>query len=117
MPPSPLLPLSPDPPDTQGGTYEGDWVNRVPHGQGRMVYSDGSIYIGGWQNFKYHGFGKVVQEGGVVFEGEWREGCMHGLGCAKAMGAPEVVEGHEGREVAGYDQKTEESDAERRMTK
>ena len=71
----------------QGGTYEGDWRNRAPHGQGRMVYSDGSVYVGGWENFKFHGYGKLVQEGGVVFEGEWREGRMHGSGRVEAQGA------------------------------
>ena len=69
---------------SQGGTYEGDWQNRAPHGQGRMVYSDGSVYVGGWKDFKFHGHGKLVQEGGVVFEGEFREGCMHGSGSAEA---------------------------------
>ncbi|CAN0240861.1 unnamed protein product, partial [Ectocarpus sp. 8 AP-2014] len=52
-----------------GGTYEGEWLNRTPHGQGRMEYSDGTVYVGGWQDFKFHGFGKLVQRG-VVFEGE-----------------------------------------------
>lgn len=68
----------------QGGTYEGDWEHRAPHGQGRMVYSDGSVYVGGWKDFKFHGRGKLVQEGGVVFEGEWREGCLHGPGSVEA---------------------------------
>lgn len=64
----------------QGGTYEGDWANRNPHGQGRMIYTDGSVYMGGWKDFKFHGKGKLMQEGGVVFDGEWRDGRMHGVG-------------------------------------
>lgn len=71
----------------QGGTYEGEWLNRAPHGQGRMEYSDGTVYVGGWQNFKFHGYGKLVQRG-VVFEGEWSEGRMHGSGSAGAI--PEI---------------------------
>lgn len=67
----------------QGGTYEGEWLNRAPHGQGRMEYSDGTVYVGGWQDFKFHGYGKLVQRG-VVFEGEWSEGRMHGSGSAGA---------------------------------
>lgn len=67
-------------PQRQGGTYEGEWSNRTPNGQGRMVYSDGSVYVGGWKDFKFHGWGKLVQEGGVIYEGEWREGRMHGTG-------------------------------------
>lgn len=76
----------------QGGTYEGDWQNRAPHGQGRMVYSDGSVYIGGWKDFKFHGHGKLVQEGGVVFEGEFREGCMHGSGSAETRKLDGIVD-------------------------
>lgn len=76
----------------QGGTYEGDWSNRTPHGQGRMIYRDGSVYVGGWKDFKFHGKGKLVQEGGVVFDGEWRDGRMHGIGRLETSPAPTTGE-------------------------
>lgn len=84
----------------KGGTYEGDWVNRVPHGYGRMVYSDGSVYVGGWKNFKFHGHGKLVQKGGVMFEGEWREGRLHGSGRVQATGCNNDAR-REGRNRSG----------------
>lgn len=87
-------------PTSKGGTYEGDWVNRVPHGHGRMVYSDGSVYVGGWQDFKFHGHGKLVQKGGVVFEGEWRAGRLHGSGRVEATGYNNDAK-HEGRNRPG----------------
>ncbi|CAM9627016.1 unnamed protein product [Ascophyllum nodosum] len=91
-------------PEAKGGTYEGDWVNRVPHGQGRMVYSDGSVYVGGWKDFKFHGHGKLAQKEGVVFEGEWLEGRMHGSGRVRATDSINAMKERVEREQQARDE-------------
>ena len=91
-------------PEAKGGTYEGDWVNRVSHGQGRMVYSDGSVYVGGWKDFKFHGHGKLAQKEGVVFEGEWLEGRMHGSGRVRATDSINAMKERVEREQQARDE-------------
>jgi len=66
----------------QGGTYEGQWANRMPHGKGRMVYADGTVYEGEWKEFQFHGQGRLVHSNGVMYEGEWQHGRQHGQGRA-----------------------------------
>lgn len=53
-----------------GGSYEGQTVYGIPHGKGRMTYSDGSYYDGDWSNGIMQGKGKfydsknnIMQEG------------------------------------------------------
>ena len=33
-------------PDGRRGTYNGQWQNGTPHGQGRVDYDDGSTFVG-----------------------------------------------------------------------
>jgi hypothetical protein len=38
-----------------GITYEGNWVNDVKHGPGRLTYADGETICGTWQNNHLNG--------------------------------------------------------------
>ena len=43
-----------------GTKYEGQWIIdlEIRHGQGMMIYTDGSVYEGFWQNNKRNGHGR-----------------------------------------------------------
>ena len=38
-----------------GKEYVGEWSNGLPHGQGKMTYSDGSCENGEWENGEFIG--------------------------------------------------------------
>ena len=68
-----------------GDTYEGDWVNGVPHGQGEYVWKNGNSYEGQFQLGKCHGRGKKVlvdKKGEFVSfqEGYFENGELNGEG-------------------------------------
>lgn len=43
--------------DADGGTYVGQWVKDLRHGQGRQTYPNGSTYDGSWFENKRVGMG------------------------------------------------------------
>jgi len=57
-------------------TYTGDVFNGLPHGKGKVKYSDGKAYDGDFVNGNRHGKGKGTSEEGAVFEGDWVDGMM-----------------------------------------
>ncbi|KAG7351879.1 phosphatidylinositol-4-phosphate 5-kinase [Nitzschia inconspicua] len=61
-------------------TYDGEWVQDKPHGQGRVVWSNGAIYTGQFQAGKYHGLGVYVWPSGKKFVGRWENGVKNGHG-------------------------------------
>jgi hypothetical protein len=61
-------------------TYDGEWVQDKPHGQGRVVWSNGAIYTGNFQAGKYHGLGVYVWPSAKKFVGRWENGVKHGHG-------------------------------------
>jgi MORN repeat len=61
-------------------TYDGEWVQDKPHGQGRVVWSNGAIYTGQFQKGKYHGLGVYVWPSGKKFVGRWENGVKNGHG-------------------------------------
>ncbi len=63
-----------------GGKYAGELKNSMPHGQGRMVFSDNTRYDGEWKEGKPHGRGTVFHAGGGVYKGELYNGRRHGYG-------------------------------------
>ncbi len=64
----------------EGATYEGDLVNGVPEGTGKMIYANGNVYEGEWKNGLPEGQGKATFADGRVYEGEWKAGKCEGQG-------------------------------------
>ena len=65
---------------SDGETYEGEWLDNMYEGQGKVRYTNGNTYAGGWKANLQHGQGKQVWISGSTYEGEWKEGYQHGHG-------------------------------------
>lgn len=61
--------------DYIGETYAGTW-----HGEGCVVYSDGSTYEGQFMLGMRHGNGRLTSQG-HVYSGMWKHDLQHGAGC------------------------------------
>ena len=70
----------PNPTQTDGGEYVGDWVNNQMHGSGTRRYPNGDVYMGGYKNGKRCGEGRFYYANGDMFWGEWVDNHMHGPG-------------------------------------
>lgn len=57
-----------------GTTYEGEFLNGVPHGQGIVLYQNGDHYAGAWYRHKPNGSGKMEYASGDMLEGMWQDG-------------------------------------------
>jgi hypothetical protein len=57
--------------------YRGFFKDGKYHGEGRMIYADGSVYDGEWKEGKINT--KITYTGGA-YEGEWKEGLKQGTG-------------------------------------
>ena len=55
------------------GTYTGEVLDGLPHGEGKMICKDGSVYEGEWKNGSLHGHGraKCYEEKGMLSSGPW----------------------------------------------
>ena len=51
-----------------GDVYEGDIVDGVPNGYGRLIFKDGSIHEGNIKNGVFYGKGKFIEVDGKVFD-------------------------------------------------
>lgn len=60
--------------------YEGDFVHGKPHGQGRLVWDNGSMFCGHFQNGSRHTPGVYVWPGGNRYDGDWSGTQRHGQG-------------------------------------
>jgi hypothetical protein len=51
--------------------YDGFWEDDLPHGDGRMIYSNGDVYEGQWYLGKRNGYGVltkyVIVFGGLIY--------------------------------------------------
>ena len=63
-----------------GGVYEGNWKNGTQNGYGKMTWSDGNVYEGNWKNGTQNGYGKMTWLDGGVYEGNWKNGTQNGYG-------------------------------------
>ena len=61
-------------PDGRRGTYNGQWQNGTPHGQGRVEYDDGSTFVGSFVAGERSGQGTLTYPDGGRYDGEWRDG-------------------------------------------
>jgi hypothetical protein len=64
----------------ENGDYEGEILNSLPHGFGRIVWTSGVAYHGEFQNQKFHGKGCFFFDNGDRFEGEFRDHKPTGAG-------------------------------------
>lgn len=55
-----------------GSIYQGDIVDSVLHGNGRMTWPDESVYEGNWVNGEMQGTGKFVSGKGEFVEGDFQ---------------------------------------------
>ena len=57
-----------------GCTYEGDMVDNIQHGTGRMTFANGNVYEGGFHKGQFHGEGVLHLAKGGRYEGSWNYG-------------------------------------------
>ncbi|MDO9707667.1 MORN repeat-containing protein [Paracraurococcus lichenis] len=56
-------------------SYVGDWKDGRPHGDGVMVFTNGSRYDGTWRQGLPEGIGSFWTADGRRIDGVWRRGC------------------------------------------
>lgn len=61
-------------------SYEGDWKSGKMHGQGLYLWEDGRRYQGQYENDKKKGFGAYMWVDGRVYHGMWKDGVQNGEG-------------------------------------
>jgi len=61
-------------------SYEGEFQNRMRHGQGTLTLSDGTKYEAEWRNDERQGNGKEYWADGTVFIGTYVKGMRNGFG-------------------------------------
>jgi len=59
-------------------SYEGALKDLRPHGEGKMILTNGSIYVGFFENGWWHGRGKLSTEKKGIIEGNWQNGELRG---------------------------------------
>lgn len=87
---------------SNGVSYEGDFQNGLPHGQGVIYYEDGSKYEGEFKSGKPDGRGKMSYSDGSIDIGEFRNGYSHGE-CTRRHKNGEMYKGRMDQgESSGY---------------
>ena len=61
-------------------SYDGDWGDGLPYGQGTMIWKDGEKYIGNWKNGIRNGYGIQYYTNGNRYEGNWKDNELDGKG-------------------------------------
>lgn len=59
---------------SDGSTYEGEWKDKMRHGQGILTRPDGMRYEGEWANNKPNGQGTLTHPSGKERSGLWKDG-------------------------------------------
>lgn len=62
-----------------GGTYIGDFVNNLMHGNGCFTMPDGSEYVGEFFEGVQHGDGMIITTAGTEIFGKWVNGQYQSL--------------------------------------
>ncbi len=65
---------------TDGSKYEGEFKDNKKHGTGTMLYRNGDKYEGQWLEDEISGSGMMVWDNGDIYVGEWENGKMNGQG-------------------------------------
>jgi len=58
-------------------TYEGQWVNNLKHGQGKLLFGDQSWYEGSFQNGEIEGEGTRIWNACIPYAGEFKRGAEY----------------------------------------
>ena len=75
--------------------YDGEFVNGMPNGSGRLYFDDTLIYEGGFVDGKRTGKGKCYfADGTTLYEGELLDNYMHGQGIRYAEDGSVVHQGY-----------------------
>ncbi|KAL5255960.1 hypothetical protein ACHWQZ_G011243 [Mnemiopsis leidyi] len=64
-------------------TYEGDWLEGVKHGKGKLSMRDGGYYDGDFVNGEITGKGERLWSNGNIYVGEFEQGELCGTGQMK----------------------------------
>nr|DAD42749.1 TPA_asm: hypothetical protein HUJ06_000979 [Nelumbo nucifera] len=65
---------------SNGDFYTGQWVENLPTGTGKYLWTDGCMYVGEWFRGKTMGKGKFFWPSGATYDGEFKNGYMDGKG-------------------------------------
>ena len=76
-----------------GSAYEGEHKDGRPHGHGTCRFSSGGSYVGGMQLGFRHGHGVLSYASGARWEGEWQRGLRHGQGVAYSADGKQQEQG------------------------
>ncbi|PSS24315.1 Phosphatidylinositol 4-phosphate 5-kinase [Actinidia chinensis var. chinensis] len=71
---------------SNGDMYIGQWLDNLPHGQGKYLWADGCMYVGEWFRGKTMGKGRFSWPSGATYEGEFKSGYMDGFGTYTGVG-------------------------------
>lgn len=63
-----------------GSVYEGNWLNSLHNGKGRLTLPNSDFYSGEFVEGEAHGFGMFCHSSGSVYEGFWKDNSRHGFG-------------------------------------
>ena len=74
-----------------GSTFRGETKNRLKHGYGVYLKSNGDVVEGNWINDEVRGPATLTRKDGTIFEGTWSEKGMCGIG--KSITANMTYEG------------------------
>ena len=80
-------------------TFTGEMMNGIPHGKGRVEYTDGDEYTGYMYNEMIQGMGEKVASDGNMFRSQWIDGEMEGY-CELTVSTTGQVQ--KGCKVGGY---------------
>jgi hypothetical protein len=61
-------------------SYDGEWVNGIKHGKGKLSMRDGSFYEGDFQEGEIVGEGEFHFANGSTYKGSFYLGEKHGKG-------------------------------------
>ena len=64
--------------------YDGQILNGLFHGVGKIIFDNGDSYVGQFENNKYHGYGEYHFVNGDYYKGTWKNGIKHGKGFEKS---------------------------------
>ncbi|CCI40849.1 unnamed protein product [Albugo candida] len=61
-------------------SYDGNYLDGVKQGIGKMIFPNGDIYHGEWKDDKMHGEGAFMYANGDIYSGEFEQGIREGQG-------------------------------------
>ncbi len=72
-----------------GLRYEGEWKDKMYHGQGTIINPDGTRYEGQFEAGMKNGLGKMTYADGRIYDGQWKDDQRNGEGTCTFPGGTE----------------------------